>query len=165
VLAAIGALTGTSTNKSQKESGSTTGALTDALSDAAKAAIAKAFPNATLGKVMTDHGKDGEVSFVPMTDGDKKFEVCVSGAGLIIEVYSDIPVADLPKAIADALSATANGAPVPDHVTKFEWRAQDNKPLAKPRITYGTAILRGDTLVLVDVAEDGTVTVKKPGER
>ena len=126
------------------------------LPDAASAAITKAFPKATMG-IVSACEKDDKTYSVAMK-GDKAFKVRVSEAGLIISVGTPIAVADLPKAVADAVTAGANGATT-DSACKVELRA-DRKGLTvldKPEIVYEVKLVKGATTSTMCVAADGTV--------
>lgn len=134
------------------------GATTVVLPDAACAAIMKAFPKATMGTVSA-RGREVKIYSVAMTEGDKKFTVRVSEAGVIIAVSTPISVADLPKAVAEAVAAGANGATTTNPAAKVEMRADSRgtKVLDKPEIVYEVQLTKGDTSGMMRVAEDGTV--------
>ena len=128
------------------------------LPDAAKAAIAKAFPKATMGKVSNAPGR-GTVSYlVAMTEGDKKFAVRVSEAGVIVSVATPIKLADLPKAVSDAATANAEGAKV-DSASKLEMRVnfRTQEPLETPTFIYSIRIVKEDQQATLMVSADGTV--------
>jgi hypothetical protein len=126
------------------------------LPDAAVAAITKAFPKATMG-IVSACAKDDKTYSVAMK-GNKEFKVRVSEAGVIISVSRPIAVADLPKAVADAVTAGANGATT-DSACKVQLRAdcKSLKVLDKPEIVYEVKLVKGDTTSTMCVAEDGTV--------
>jgi hypothetical protein len=129
-----------------------------ALPDAAKAAIAKAFPNATVGKVSNARGRGAVSYLVAMTEGDKKFDVRVTESGVIVSVATPVKLADLPKVVADAVTANAEGAKV-DSATKVEMRVnfRTQEPLEKPMYAYAIHLIKGDEEATLMVAEDGTV--------
>ena len=126
------------------------------LPDAASAAITRAFPKATMGTVSVC-AKDGKTYSVAMK-GDTEFNVRVFESGMIFSVGTPIAVADLPKAVADAVTAGANGATT-DSACKVELRA-DRKSLKvfdKPEIVYEVKLVKGITTSTMCVAADGTV--------
>ena len=86
--------------------GTTTGTLPDAVS----AAISQAFPKATFKATNRIVDIRGVTFVVAMTEGAKTFNVLVNEAGVITTVYTPIAVADLPKAVADAVEPTARTA-------------------------------------------------------
>ena len=126
------------------------------LPDAAAAAITKAFPKATMG-IVSACAKDDKTYSVAMK-GEKEFNVRVFESGLIISVGSPIAVADLPKAVADAVTAGANGATT-ESACKVELRADRKglKVLDKPEISYEIKLVKGATTSTMCVAENGTV--------
>lgn len=128
------------------------------LPDAAKAAIAKAFPKATMGKVSNAPGRGAESYLVAMTEGDKKFNVRVNEAGVIISVATPIKLADLPKAVSDAAAANAEGAKV-DSASKVEMRVnfRTQEPLEQPRFSFSIRLVKDDQVATLMVGEDGTV--------
>lgn len=126
------------------------------LPDAASAAITRAFPKATMG-IVSICAKDGKTYSVAMK-GDTEFNVRVFESGMIFSVGTPIAVADLPKAVADAVTAGANGATT-DSACKVELRA-DRKSLKvfdKPEIVYEVKLVKGITTSTMCVAADGTV--------
>ena len=128
------------------------------LPDAAKAAIAKEFPKATMGKVSNAPGRPPAGFLVAMTEGDKKFDVRLSEAGVIVSVATPIKLADLPKAVSDAVTANAEGAKV-DSASKVEMRVnfRTQEPLEKPTFSYSIRLLKDDQQATLMVSEDGTV--------
>jgi hypothetical protein len=126
------------------------------LPDAAAAAITRAFPNATMG-IVSICAKDGKTYSVAMK-GDTEFNVRVFESGMIFSVGTPIAVADLPKAVADAVTAGANGAAT-DSACKVELRADRKglKVLDKPEIVYEIKLVKGVTTSTMCVAADGTV--------
>ena len=74
-----------------------------------------------MGKVSNAPGRGAVSYLVAMTEGDKKFDVRVNEAGVIVSVATPIKLADLPKAVSDAAAANAEGAKV-DSASKVEMR-------------------------------------------
>lgn len=126
------------------------------LPDAAAAAITKAFPKATMG-IVSLCAKDGKTYSVAMK-GETEFNVRIFESGMIFSVGTPIAVADLPKAVADAVTAGANGATT-DSACKVQLRAERKglKVLDKPEIVYEVKLVKGVTTSTMQVAEDGTV--------
>ena len=126
------------------------------LPDAASAAITKAFPKATMG-IVSACEKDAKTYSVAMK-GKTEFNVRVFESGLIISVGRPIALADLPKAVADAVTAGANGATTAS-VCKVQLRADRKslKVLDKPEIVYEVKLVKGGTASKMCVAADGTV--------
>jgi hypothetical protein len=131
------------------------------LTPAAGAAVAKAFPKATLGKVSTYERGNVKNSIVAMTEGDKKFDVRVTDEGLIVSIATPMKVADLPKVIVDAVASTDNNpeGATTDSASKIEWRAdrRGEQPLEKPTFSYAVRLVKGDQAGILMVADDGTV--------
>jgi hypothetical protein len=128
------------------------------LPDAAKGAIEKAFPKATMGKVSNAPGRGGVSYLVAMTEGDKKFDVRVTESGVIVSVATPVNLADLPKAVADAATANAEGAKV-DSASKVEMRVdfRTQEPLEKPMYFYAIRLIKDNEQATLMVGEDGTV--------
>ena len=129
------------------------------LPDAAAAAITKAFPKATVGKValMSTRG-DVKNFMAELTEGDNKCGVRVTEAGLIVSITTPIKIEDLPKVVADAIPANSDGAKV-DKASKVEWRAnrQGTEALETPTFSYAIRLLKDDQVGILNVADDGTV--------
>ena len=130
------------------------------LPPAAADAVGAAFPQATIGEMAQETENGLAVYEVELEQGDKEMEVTLTADGTILEVETQVTEADLPKAVASAISKAAGDAKV-TKIEREETRAvvRDGKvvKLDKPRITYEAEFLKDGRKTEVEVAADGTV--------
>ncbi len=140
----------------------TPGATTGTLPDAVSAAISQAFPKATFKATNRIVDIRGVTFVVAMTEGAKTFNVLVNEAGVITTVYTPIAVADLPKAVADAVNAGANG--VTTLAVRIELPTNYNGTIVfnPPHISYSIRQEQEEMSRTLQVAEDGTVGTPLP---
>lgn len=133
-------------------------AATLTLPDAAKAAVAKAFPKATINKIEAGiHANDYHK--VNMTEAGVEFHFCVTDLGVILDVNIPIAVTEVPKVIADAaLAAGGNGAVVV-WALKREIRGSRTTPVYDPPrvVHYQLRVVKDHTSGMMTVRPDGTV--------
>jgi hypothetical protein len=127
------------------------------LPTAAGDAIKKAYPKATIQKVKAEKEGDVTVYEVKLTSGETKLEVTVTGEGTICEVDSQIAVADLPKAVAEAVAQAAPDAKV-SKASKEEILADPKTgKLDTPKATYEVEVTKDGKEGEMKLAADGKV--------
>jgi hypothetical protein len=133
-------------------------AATVTLPDAARAAVAKAFPKATMGKVTLGiHSNDYHKVY--MTEAGLEFHFCVTDLGVILDVNIPVAVTELPKVVTDAvLAAGGNGAVVVSAI-KREFRGSRQTPVFdSPKVVhYQLRVVKDHTSGMMTVQPDGTV--------
>jgi len=134
------------------------------LPDAVVAAVNAAFPNAKIEKVKLEDENGVKVYEVELEQGETEIEIEIAPDGTIIEIETEIKMADVPEAAAKAIQAAAEGAKI-EEVKKVEKRAEIKKvesgtaivALATPIITYEAELETGDQEGEIEVAADGAV--------
>ena len=130
------------------------------LRPAAADAVKAAFPQGKILEVEQDSEGGLAVYEVELDQDGKEVEVTVSPDGVILEVETEIPRAELPKAVADALAKAAEGAEV-EEIVREETRAvvRDGKvvKLDEPKITYESELRKDGRETEIEFAADGTV--------
>jgi len=130
------------------------------LPKAAADAINAAYPGAKIEEVQLDDEDGMKLYEVELELKDAEIEVSVSADGVIFEVETEVTVASLPKAVADAVAKAAKGGKVKE-VEKEEQRAvvKDGKlvTLKTPTVTYSAEIRTADGEIEVEIAPDGKI--------
>lgn len=130
------------------------------LPPAAEAAVKKAFPNATLGKV--ERGKESVVLYeVYLVQDGKKMEVEVSADGLIAETEEEVAEGDLPEAVAKTLRELAGDGKVKEIEKSKTLAVVKLVKLAKPLVVYEIKIVKDGKEFEVGITEDGKSLGKK----
>ena len=136
------------------------------LPPAAADALKAAFPQASIGKVALEEEDGMKLYEVELRHKGQDAEVAVSPDGVIVEVETKVSMADLPKAVADAIAKAAGGAKVEEierEETRAVVRAGKLVKLAEPRVTYEAEFRKDGREVEIEVAADGTI-LKSEGE-
>jgi uncharacterized membrane protein YkoI len=130
------------------------------LPPAAADAVKAAFPQARIVEVEQEKEDGVTVYEVELRQDGKEVEITVSPDGVIVEVETQIPEAELPKAVAQTIAKVAGGAKV-EEIEREETRAvvRDGKvvKLDEPRITYEAEFRKDGRETEVEIAADGSV--------
>ena len=128
------------------------------LPDAAKAAVAKAFPKATINRIEAGlHTNDYHK--VTMTEAGTEFHFCVTDLGVILDVNIPIAVTELPKVVLDAARAAGGNGAVVVWALKREIRGNRTTPVFdSPKVVhYQLRVVKDHTSGMMMVRPDGTV--------
>jgi len=125
---------------------------------AVKNAVQAAYPQATISNVKTE--KEFELFEVFITQNAKETEVTVTPEGTIIEMEAKIDKANIPDAVAKALTAAAQGAEVKEVSQQTAYYVIKAVKLEKPEISYSADLSKDGKQCEITIATNGTVTEK-----
>jgi len=119
-------------------------------------AVKAAFPEMKIGEVRTREIMRGtKVFIVALEKGDLKKEATVTEAGVVMSVSTPIKVAELPKAVADAVAKAAEGAAIAQ-ASKIETLVgRGMAKLEKPRVGFTVVLTKDGKTAQARVSEDG----------
>ncbi len=131
-----------------------------ALPSAAAAAVKKAFPKATVGKI--EREKEGIVLYeVELEQNGKEFEVEVTAYGRIVSMEKKVARTDLPGPVARTLAREAGDAKI-EEIEKEKIHAVVKLViLDTPQIVYEAKFVQNGKTIEVKIAEDGKLLGKE----
>ena len=133
---------------------------TPALPPDAAAAIKKAYPQATVGKI--EREKESVVLYeVELDQNGEKLDVKVSSAGQVVEVENEVAQASLPETVAKALANLAGDAKVKKVERAKILAVITVVALEKPQIVYEAEFMKDGKEVEVKIGEDGKLLGKE----
>jgi len=131
-----------------------------ALPDAASDAIEAGWPGATIGRAEVEDEHGLKVHEVDLTHGGRDMEVTVADDGTILEVETELALADTPEPVKGAIIKAADGAVVHE-IEREETRAvvRDGKlvKLDKPIVTYEAEFRKAGKEVEIELTPDGKI--------
>jgi hypothetical protein len=125
---------------------------------AVKSAVQAAYPQATISNVKTE--KEFELFEVFITQNAKESEVTVTPEGTVIEMEAKIDKANIPDAVAKALTTAAQGAEVKGVEQQTAYYVIKAVKLDKPEISYSADLVKDGKQCEITIAANGTVTEK-----
>ena len=128
----------------------------------ARAAIQKAFPQATVEDVELEHERGRALYEVKIRHRGKNIEVEVAADGTIVEVATEVTREELPEPVAEALMELAKGAKISDLEKVHVYAAAETQTA---QTVYEAEISRDAETLEVTVASDGTVLAVETEDR
>lgn len=123
----------------------------------ARAAIQKAFPEATVEEVELEHELGLTLYDVEIRHQGREMEVKVAPDGTIVEVEAAVTTKDLPEAVASAIAKLADGGRVVELEEQRVYAVARLVELDAPQTAYEAEIVRDGEKLEVRVAPDGRV--------
>ena len=134
------------------------------LPEAVTAAVKKACPDGTITEAEIEKEHGTTIYEIELKVGKNEAEVEVTADGTIIEIETELTMADLPKAVADAITKAANGGKVKE-IEKEEERAEVKNgkvvELKTPKVVYEAEIKQNGKEIEIEVDADGKVLGKE----
>jgi hypothetical protein len=133
------------------------------LPDAVKNAIQKTYPKAVIGNASEE--KEFEVFEVVVTQNAKESELTVTPDGTIIEMEAKIDKANIPDAVAKALSTAVQGAEIKAVEQKTAYFVIKVVKLDAPETTYEADLVKDGKQCEVKISANGTVMGKSEWQK
>ncbi|HUW20972.1 MAG TPA: PepSY-like domain-containing protein [Sedimentisphaerales bacterium] len=126
------------------------------LPEAVKAAIDALYPQATIEEAKEE--EEGlKVYEVELKQNGEKVELTVAPDGTIVEVQSEVAMANLPPAVAAAITQAAESAKIKEISQEVTYWVVVLKKLDAPETTYEAELIKDGKKSEIEVAADGTI--------